>query len=274
MSERAPAYLMGHTSHERRRLALQASVLNPLTHGFLQRAGISAGMRVLDLGCGVGDVSLLVASLVGPHGSVTGLDIDPHSLEIAAARAREEGYDHLSFEEGAIAGHRPERLYDAVVGRHILIHAPDALDMIRHASLLALSGGILAFQEYDLSRFLPSYPELPLARRMQQLMTDLFIRATPHADIGLRLFWLLQEAGLSMPSARAECVIDGGADSPLHEWFAETVRSLLPRLEALGLATAADLDIDTLAFRLQQEAAASRAGIVGPTVVGAFARKP
>jgi hypothetical protein len=46
---------MGHTDHERRRLALQASVLNPLTDAFLRRAGISAGMNVLELGCGIGE---------------------------------------------------------------------------------------------------------------------------------------------------------------------------------------------------------------------------
>jgi hypothetical protein len=50
MSE--PTYVMGHTDRERRRLALQAAVLNPLTDSFLRRAEISAGIRVLDLGCG------------------------------------------------------------------------------------------------------------------------------------------------------------------------------------------------------------------------------
>jgi cyclopropane fatty-acyl-phospholipid synthase-like methyltransferase len=47
-------YVMGATEHERRRLSLQASILNPLTNRFLRQAGLSEGMRVLDLGCGVG----------------------------------------------------------------------------------------------------------------------------------------------------------------------------------------------------------------------------
>jgi len=57
MSESKPDYVMGHSDRERRRLALQAAVLNPLTDSFLRRAGISAGMRILDLGCGIGEVS-------------------------------------------------------------------------------------------------------------------------------------------------------------------------------------------------------------------------
>jgi SAM-dependent methyltransferase len=83
------AYVMGYNDRERRRLALQATILNPFTEQLLRRAGISTGMHVLDLGCGIGDVSLMAARLVGRHGTVTAIDIDPKALAIAADRARE-----------------------------------------------------------------------------------------------------------------------------------------------------------------------------------------
>ena len=67
----ATSYVMGHDDRERRRLLLQASILNPLTEELFHRAGITSGMRVLDIGCGVGDVSLIAARLVGAHGRVT-----------------------------------------------------------------------------------------------------------------------------------------------------------------------------------------------------------
>ena len=76
-------YIMGHTDRERRRLSIQGAVINPLTESFLRRAGISAGMHLLELGCGVAEVSLIAARLVGPYGSLHGLDLDP-----AAAFAR------------------------------------------------------------------------------------------------------------------------------------------------------------------------------------------
>ena len=53
-------YVMGHDDRERRRLALQASILNPFTEQLLRRAGISTGMHVLDLGCGIGELFLRV----------------------------------------------------------------------------------------------------------------------------------------------------------------------------------------------------------------------
>ena len=78
---------MGRTDHERTRLLLQGSILNPLTEDFLRAAGISRGMQVLDVGCGIGDVSLVAAGIVGDSGQVTALDIDQQALEVARARA-------------------------------------------------------------------------------------------------------------------------------------------------------------------------------------------
>jgi len=91
---------MGHDDHERRRLALQTTILNPFTEQLLRRAGISTGMHVLDLGCSIGDVSLRAARLVGRHGTVTAIDIDPKALAIAADRARAQALANLQFVEG------------------------------------------------------------------------------------------------------------------------------------------------------------------------------
>src|SRR5215475_7328492 len=115
-------YVMGHTDHERRRLALQASILNPLTDSFLRRAGVSAGMSVLELGCGIGEVSLIAARLVGPHGQLHGIDLDPAALEVARQRIKSAGHDHVTFEQANVAEHVLSEQYDAVIGRHILIH--------------------------------------------------------------------------------------------------------------------------------------------------------
>src|SRR5262245_55311254 len=73
-------YALGRTDEEYERLVEQAEVLRPLTERMLRAAGIGAGMRVLDVGCGLGDVSFLVSELVGPGGSVVGIDLDGAAL--------------------------------------------------------------------------------------------------------------------------------------------------------------------------------------------------
>lgn len=264
---------MGHTDHERRRLSLQAQALNPITRDLFQRAGIAPGMRVLDLGCGVGEVSLLAARMVGASGSVTGVDIDRNALEIARGRVDVEGLAHTDFVEGNIAEFGDGAPYDAVVGRLILIHTQDAGAVARHAASLVRSGGIVAFQDFDLAHRLYPYPPKPLMDRCGDLFVEFFTRAVPAADMGMRLFRLLTDAGLEQPECRVEAPVSGGPDSTMYEWFAETMRTLLPKMEAMGMVTAAEMDLETLAERLREEAVRIGGNACGPILVSASARK-
>src|ERR1700730_18592339 len=67
-------YVLGHSQDEIGRLIDQAAIIRPTTERLLRSAGIERGMHVLDLGCGAGDVSMLAGKLVGPSGSVLGID--------------------------------------------------------------------------------------------------------------------------------------------------------------------------------------------------------
>jgi ubiquinone/menaquinone biosynthesis C-methylase UbiE len=268
----APA--TNRTDHERRRLALQASVLNPLTDSFLRRAGVAGGMRVLEVGCGIGEVSLISARLVGPHGRLHCIDTNAHALETAEARVRSAGHDQVTFEQTDIASHTPVRAYDAVIGRHVLIHTPDAPGVLRKAVSMVHVGGLIAFQEYDLSYFPRGYPELPLMNSVLELIVEFYRRAVSRPNIGSQLFWLMQEAGLPSPECRMECVMDGGPHSPVYEWLTETLRSLLPQMEALGMTTMTTGVSDTLPQRLRDEAMEQRGAVIIPPMIGAFARKP
>ena len=76
-------YVLGHSEAELKRLATQARLIDPITRRFLVSAGIREGMRVLDVGSGVGDVAILVAGLVGKSGEVVGADPAPAAIDAA-----------------------------------------------------------------------------------------------------------------------------------------------------------------------------------------------
>jgi hypothetical protein len=77
------------------------------------------------------------------------------------------------------------------------------------------------------------------------------------------------------PTMRMESVIAGGADCADHIHFeVDPVRTLLPQMERLGLAMAAEVDIDTYADRVRDELLATGGVIVGRSEVGAWARVP
>jgi len=62
------------------RLEIQGTATAPATRMIFAEAGIRPGMRVLDLGCGAGDVTFVAADLVGPGGFVVGVDRSPDAL--------------------------------------------------------------------------------------------------------------------------------------------------------------------------------------------------
>ena len=81
-------YVFGHSQREIQRLIYQAAMRRPVTERLLRNVKIGPGTRVLDLGCGAGDVSMLAAQFVGPTGLVVGIDRNREVLTLAAERAR------------------------------------------------------------------------------------------------------------------------------------------------------------------------------------------
>jgi SAM-dependent methyltransferase len=101
-------------------------------------AGIRPGMRVLDLGCGAGNVSFVAASLVGPDGYVVGVDSSPDALARARLRAGQRGLTQVQFVEGDIHDPAPGGPFDAIVERLALWLVPDPAEVLRRqATVLA-----------------------------------------------------------------------------------------------------------------------------------------
>src|SRR3982751_3210893 len=86
-----PAYLyeLGSAAPEMARLAAISGLYGPMTGAWLDAAGIRPGMRVADLGCGPGDVTLAAAERVGPTGAVVGVDDAARPLERARRPAED-----------------------------------------------------------------------------------------------------------------------------------------------------------------------------------------
>ena len=93
-------YVLGHSDQELRRLADQARAIAPITRRFLRAAGIGPGMRVLDVGSGVGDVAFLAAELVGGGGQVIGSDRSDTAVAAAQKTAAERALTNVTFRLG------------------------------------------------------------------------------------------------------------------------------------------------------------------------------
>jgi len=266
-----PIYALGDSKQELERLVRQAEVFASFTRQLLEQAGIGPGMRVLDAGCGAGDVSFLAAELVGPAGEVVGADISPAAIDWARNRTREKGIGNLSFVSSDPTLMKREGNFDAVIGRIVLMYYADPARALRKLTDHVRPGGIMAFQEFDMS-YMRSFPPARTFEMMTALMKDVFRASGVRINIGLELNSVFLNAGLPGPSLLMDALIGGVSQFP-YEIVAATLQNLLPTIERLKVTSTAELDIESLEERMREEAAACQGIALSPALVGAWSRK-
>jgi ubiquinone/menaquinone biosynthesis C-methylase UbiE len=265
-------YVLGHSQDEIRRLIDQAGILRSTTERLLRSAGIKHGMRVLDLGCGAGDVSMLAGKLVGPSGSVVGIDPNADILAVARARARAAGLQHVTFTEASVGTFSDPRPFDLVVARYVLIYQVDPVAFLRAAARFAAPGGILALHEFIVDRPVHSRPHVALWQQTADWLLTTFRRDVPSWDAAGRLIEHFSSAGLPQPALFCETPVGGGVDAPHYAWFAGVARTLLPRMVQTGVVTAETVAINTLESRLRSAVVEARSQIEGTAQVCAWTR--
>ena len=270
-------YVLGRSNAEQRRLLEQAAFLRPSTERILRAAGIGSAMRVLDVGCGVGDVSFLVAELVGPSGAVVGIDLDADALGFAERRRVAMKAANVSFVRGDFRSAALGGEFDAAVGRLVLMYQADPTDALGAIARRLRRDGIVVFQEPALAALAWLPPNLPLLSSVVRWTREVFARSGAHMNLGWELYWRMRDAGLvPHPVPLGEIPIDIGPDSGAYHRWATLTRSLQPKIFEYGLATVDEIDIETLEQRLREEAIAARATIplFSGVLVGQWARKP
>ncbi|MGE2814100.1 class I SAM-dependent methyltransferase [Mycobacterium heidelbergense] len=264
-------YVLGHADVEVQRLLLQARLYDPYTEHALRLAGLRPGMRVLDVGSGPGDVSFAAARVVGPTGTVLGVDAAPDMVELATARAAEKGLTTVHFTTAAIGAIAVDEPVDAVIGRLILMHLPDPAATLRHLRSLVRPGGVIAFSEIDVTAA-RSVPDMPLFGHVIAGIVHAFEAMGLSARFGTTLHTVFADAGLGAPRLTLGTPIGTAADSDLLAYGAAMWRLVSPIAEQNGLAIDGLADIEDFVPRYREEALAVNALISMPPLITAWAQ--
>jgi SAM-dependent methyltransferase len=271
MDRQDAAYVLGHSDYELGRLRRQARLIGPITERFFRAAGIGPGMRVLDVGSGGGDVALLLAGVVGPSGTVVGVDISASAVEAAKARVDALEVDNVSFVCGSLTELEFEQPFDAAAGRYVLQFVRDPARLLRRARQLVRPGGVVVFHELEWDQFSPE-PRSPTFEKLREWAMPALEAGGASTHMGGRLGRCFVDAGWPSPELRLEAPIAvGPAAEELIRLTSDLVITLLPSIERLGVATRAEIDPETLAQRISAEVAASGSVVVGRLQVGAWA---
>jgi SAM-dependent methyltransferase len=214
------------------RLAVLGRVLQPTTEAFLARAGLRVGMRSLDLGCGGGDVTRLIADVIG-DGEVVGIDSDPLVIAIAAGYPLAAGIRRPPRFLVGTAEDLPELgEFDFVYARFLLTHVNDPHQVLRLLVSRCRPGATIAIEDIDFSAHVCEPPSWAFDRFVELYQqTALAHGADP--CIGPKLPDLLASAGLV--DVESTALVPTFTDGEGKLIASLTFAQIQPSLAALGV---------------------------------------
>ena len=213
---------------------------------------LTAGLTVLDVGCGPGTITIDLARMVAP-GMVLGIDSARAPLEQARKTATREGITNVSFEQADVLALQAENgSFDVVHAHQVLLHLKDPVAALRELLRVARPGGVVAARDTDYAAAMwwPPDPRLDLWLKVYR---DVAHANGSEPDAGRRLLSWAHAAGAKnvIPSASIWC-----HSTPVErQWWggmwAERILNSRIAEQAIegGHASPADLEVISVAWR-------------------------
>lgn len=189
-------YVLSVGEQASKRLDIQDSLFRENACLHLERAGLTEGQTVWDIGCGNGAMTVYLAESVGEKGHVYALDISEAQLAVAKDKVSSAGLTNVTFIHADIRSHEnlPEEQADLVYMRFVLMHVKDPETIIQMTKKLLKNSGVLVSQESILSTC-HSSSENVIFKDYVEALVNLGKSFALDYDIGAKLHLLYEQAG-------------------------------------------------------------------------------
>ncbi|MDA4123720.1 MAG: class I SAM-dependent methyltransferase [Thaumarchaeota archaeon] len=232
------------------------------------RAGLSSGMRCVDLGCGGGEVTLKMARLVAPAGSVVGIDMDSVKLGLARKAAKERGLTNVEFRRLPVQEWDEPGSYDVAYARFLLKHLSQPVALLRRMWTALRPGGLLIVEDADFDG-LSSYPSNSGLRFFLRTYSRMIERRGGDHAAGRKLYSYFLEAGIPSPDVSLVGSIHyEGEEKALP---LSTLEATTDSIVSEGIASRDQIAAATVS--LEEFTKDSRTLIFGPRVFQLYSRK-
>lgn len=181
----------------RERLELLNELCNSHSMNFLKQEGLAEGMSVLEIGCGIGIMTLQIAKHVTATGKVVGLDISKQQLAIANEKAANEGLSQVTFKEMPVQQlHELKEAFDLIYCRFLLCNLRDGSGVVQHLLPLLKRSGRVVFEEPAKIDGIFSVPHSEIYELWKHYTSAAFSLVGSDSDIGAKLPQILEQVGI------------------------------------------------------------------------------
>jgi 2-polyprenyl-3-methyl-5-hydroxy-6-metoxy-1,4-benzoquinol methylase len=269
MVEQGEHYILATGGKDMERLRLLQEVYGPGSRASLLRAGLAAGQRVLEVGCGSGNMACWIAEQVGAAGSVVGIDNSAGQIELARQQAKTRGLANVEFQVAdAYSPRLPEGSFDLVCCRLVLMHLTRPVEALAAMRSLVKPSGVVLAEEMELGVWLCD-PPTEAMNQFYELNVALGELRGEHFRLGSSLHGVFQEAGFERPEVGSNFVLALRGEEKQMLWM--TFDEFAP--EAVRENLVSQRDADRLGAELRKLAADEKTLFGFPLLVQVWGRK-
>ena len=227
-------YVLGTHEEELARLGLQHRVWRPVVLDCWQRAGLTVGKRVLDVGAGPGYATVDLAEIVGPTGEVVALERSQNFIRAMEATCRARSLRNVKIHElDLMTDDLPAGDYDFAWCRWVVSFVDDPALLIEKLGRVMPKGSLSIFHEYGHYETWRFFPRLPMQERFREHVIATWRESGGEPDGARDLPALLAENGFHIRSARP-LIFCVRPTNYMWQWPVTFIEVYLPRLIEMG----------------------------------------